>query len=42
MRCRKKKEIKDPEETKLKNGRPALKGTRPECGTRLFRIGASL
>ena len=26
VKCRKKVEIKDPEETKLKNGRPAVKG----------------
>ncbi|GIS96519.1 MAG: hypothetical protein CM1200mP23_3250 [Nitrososphaerota archaeon] len=34
-----KREIKDPQETTLKNGRPAVKGTCPECGTNMFRIG---
>ncbi|MCH8915531.1 MAG: hypothetical protein IIA82_06790 [Thaumarchaeota archaeon] len=39
VKCRAKRDIKDPEETKLKNGRPAVKGTCPECGTKVFRIG---
>ena len=39
VKCRKKVEIQDAEETKLKNGRPAVKGTCGECGTKVFRIG---
>ncbi len=39
VKCRAKREIKDPEETKLKNGRPAVKGTWPKCETKVFRIG---
>ena len=39
VKCRDKREIKDPVETQLKNGRPAMKGTCPECGTNVFRIG---
>ena len=39
VKCRAKREIKDPEVTKLKNGRPAVKGTCPTCGTKVFRIG---
>ena len=39
VKCRTKREIKDPQETTLKNGRPAMKGTCPECGTYMFRIG---
>jgi galactose-1-phosphate uridylyltransferase len=39
VKCREKREIKDPQETTLKNGRPALKGTCPVCGTNVFRIG---
>ena len=35
-----KREIQNPEVTKLKNGRPAVKGTCPTCGTNVFRIGA--
>ena len=39
VKCRTKREIKDPQETTLKNGRPAVKGTCPECRTNMFRIG---
>ena len=39
VKCRTKREIKDPQEVTLKNGRPAVKGTCPECGTKVFRIG---
>jgi hypothetical protein len=36
---RKKVEIKDPEQVTMKNGRPAIKGTCPDCGTKIFKIG---
>ncbi|GFN39790.1 MAG: conserved hypothetical protein [Marine Group I thaumarchaeote] len=39
VKCRKKVEMKDAEETTLKNGRPAMKGICPDCGTKVFRIG---
>ena len=39
VKCREKREIKNPQITELKNGRPAVKGTCPECGTNVFRIG---
>ena len=39
VKCRTKREIKDPQEVTLKNGRPAVKGNCPECGTNVFRIG---
>ena len=39
VKCRTKREIKDPKETTLKNGRPAMKGTCHECVTNMFRIG---
>jgi RNase P subunit RPR2 len=39
VKCRKKVEISNPKEVKLKNGRPAVKGTCPKCGTNVFRIG---
>ena len=39
VKCREKREIKDAQETTLKNGRPAGKGVCPECGTNVFRIG---
>ena len=36
---RKKVEIKDPEQITMQNGRPAIKGTCPDCGTKIFKIG---
>ena len=39
VKCREKREIKNQEETTLKNGRPAVNGVCPECGTNVFRIG---
>ncbi|HJT09471.1 MAG TPA: DUF5679 domain-containing protein [Candidatus Nitrosotalea sp.] len=39
VKCRKKVEIANPKEVKLKNGRPAVKGQCPKCGTNVFRIG---
>ena len=38
VRERKKVQIKDPERTTTKNGRPALKGTCPDCGAKIFRF----
>lgn len=38
VKCKAKKEMKDVEEVTLKNGRKALKGKCPNCGTSLFRI----
>jgi len=40
FKCRQKREIKDPKQVTLKNGRSALQGTCPVCGTKLFRIRA--
>ena len=39
VKCKDKKEMKEPEEITMKNGRPATKGTCPDCGTKIFRIG---
>lgn len=39
FKCRKKVEIKDPKKVTLKNGRPAIRGLCPACGTKVFRIG---
>jgi Domain of unknown function (DUF5679) len=36
---RKKVEIKDPQQVTMKNGRPAIQGTCPDCGTKIFKIG---
>ncbi|MDP6100527.1 MAG: DUF5679 domain-containing protein [Dehalococcoidia bacterium] len=34
-----KREIRNPERITLKNGRSATRGTCPNCGTKIFRIG---
>jgi RNase P subunit RPR2 len=39
LKCRAKKEMKNPQQVTLKNGRPATKGTCPSCGTAMYRIG---
>ena len=36
---KKNREIKNPKQIKLKNGRPAVKGTCASCGKPIFRIG---
>jgi hypothetical protein len=38
MKCRAKREMKNPRATTLKNGRPAIQGICPRCGTKMFRI----
>ena len=42
VKCRAKKEMKDPKAITMKNGRPATQGTCPSCGTKMFRIGKGL
>jgi len=32
-------EIKNPKNVTLKNGRPAIQGVCPNCGTKVFKIG---
>jgi RNase P subunit RPR2 len=39
VKCKKSVEMKDAKKVKLKNGKPATKGTCPKCGTKVFRIG---
>jgi len=39
VKCRAKREIKDPKNVTLKNGKKAVTGTCPVCGTKLFKIG---
>ena len=39
VKCKAKREMQDPEAITMKNGRPATKGTCPECGTKMFKIG---
>jgi hypothetical protein len=38
VKCREKREIKGPKPVEMKNGRHAIEGTCPVCGTRLFRM----
>ncbi len=40
MKCKAKREIKDPEQVTMKNGKPAVKGKCPDCGTKMFKIGS--
>ncbi|MDD4984883.1 MAG: DUF5679 domain-containing protein [Dehalococcoidales bacterium] len=41
VKCRVKREIKNPRQITMRNGRPATQGTCPVCGTKVFRIGKS-
>ncbi|MFH1857492.1 MAG: DUF5679 domain-containing protein [Candidatus Omnitrophota bacterium] len=38
VKCKAKKEMKDAKSVTMKNGRPAMKGVCPDCGTGLYRI----
>ena len=38
VKCKGKKEIQDGKEITMKNGRKAMKGKCPDCGTGMFRI----
>ncbi len=40
VKCKKKVEMKKEEKITMKNGKPARKGICPNCGTKVFRIGA--
>ena len=40
VKCRQKKEMKDPQQITMKNGKPATQGVCPDCGTKMTRIGA--
>lgn len=40
VKCRAQREIKDAKKVTLKNGKPAMRGQCPVCGTGMFRIGA--
>jgi len=41
VKDRKMVEMKNAKEITLKNGRPAMQGECPECGTKVTRIGAN-
>lgn len=38
VKCRQKTSMKDTQEVKMKNGRPALKGSCSVCGTGVYKI----
>jgi hypothetical protein len=40
VKCREKREMKDPQQITMRNGRPATQGTCPVCGTKMMRIGS--
>lgn len=39
VKCKAKQEMKDAKEVTMKNGRKAMKGECPKCGTKMFKIG---
>jgi len=39
MKCKAKREMKNPKPTTLKNGRKATKGTCSKCSTTMFTMG---
>jgi len=39
VKCRAKREMKDPKAITMKNGKPATQGVCSVCGTKMFRIG---
>jgi len=41
MKCKTQRQMRGAKPITMKNGRPATEGKCPECGTRMFRIGAS-
>ncbi len=39
LKCRTKREMRNPQQVTMKNGKPATKGSCPTCGTQMYRIG---
>jgi hypothetical protein len=39
VKCKAKREMKDSKNTTMKNGKKAVTGVCPVCGTKMFRIG---
>jgi Domain of unknown function (DUF5679) len=39
LRCKTKREVQNPQNIVMKNGKKAVTGACPVCGTKLFRIG---
>jgi len=42
VKCKAKREMKNPVSVTLKNGKPATKGVCPVCGTNVMRIGKAV
>jgi DNA-directed RNA polymerase subunit RPC12/RpoP len=40
VKCKAQRDILDPQQITMKNGRPATQGRCPVCGTKIFKIGA--
>lgn len=38
VKCKAKQEMKDAQKVTMKNGRPAMKGVCPVCGTGMYKI----
>ena len=38
VKCKESKEMKEAQEVTMKNGRPAMKGKCPSCGTGMYKI----
>ncbi len=41
VKCRAKRQVDDAQKVTMKNGKPAMKGKCPVCGTGVYRIGAA-
>ena len=41
MKCKTQREIKNPKQVTMKNGRPATEGACATCNTKMFKIGAA-
>ena len=39
VKCKEKKEMKGAKEVTMKNGKKAMTGECPSCGTKMFKIG---
>ncbi len=42
VKCKAKREMKTPANITMKNGKKAVQGVCPVCGTKLFRIGGKV
>ena len=42
VKCKAKREIKNPTQVTLKNGKPAIQGVCSVCGTKMFVVGKKL